>query len=84
MCYGFVHAASNATMLRQMMRWIPVFILLTSAGVSTAQQVDTLGPAVGARVPAFSAVDQSGRTQTLESVAGPAGTMIVFYRSADW
>jgi hypothetical protein len=72
-------------MLRQMLRWIPVFILLsTSSGVVAAQDIDALGPAVGAKVPAFSAVDQFGRTQTLESVAGPEGTMIVFYRSADW
>jgi hypothetical protein len=72
-------------MVRQMSRWILSVILLSSLGrVAAAQDVDALGPAVGAPVPAFSAVDQFDRTQTLQSVAGPEGTMIVFYRSADW
>jgi hypothetical protein len=35
-------------------------------------------------VPDFSLVDQQGRTRTLQSVMGPKGAMIVFYRSADW
>jgi hypothetical protein len=42
------------------------------------------GPAVGQQVPAFSAKDQNGRNQTLESVMGPKGAMLVFFRSADW
>jgi peroxiredoxin len=42
------------------------------------------GPAVGARIPPFSAHDQSGRTQTFESIRGPGGAVIVFVRSADW
>jgi hypothetical protein len=42
------------------------------------------GPAVGQPVPEFSAQDQAGRTQTLKSVMGPKGTMLVFFRSADW
>ena len=46
--------------------------------------VDRLGPQVGEIVPEFSAVDQFGRTQTLESIMGPNGAMLVFNRSADW
>jgi hypothetical protein len=46
-------------------------------------QVGT-GPAAGDRVPDFAAPDQVGRTQTLKSVMGPKGVMLVFYRSADW
>jgi hypothetical protein len=42
------------------------------------------GPAVGDRVPDFTAPDQAGRTQTLKSIMGPKGAMLVFYRSADW
>lgn len=42
------------------------------------------GPAVGEAAPAFSAADQNGRTQTLASVMGAKGVMLVFYRSADW
>jgi hypothetical protein len=43
-----------------------------------------LGPQVGQRVPDFSLPDQDGRTRDLTSVAGPNGTMLVFFRSADW
>lgn len=51
-----------------------------------ATQVDVtkLGPQVGQVVPALRLQDHLGRTQTLDSVAGPKGTMLVFFRSADW
>jgi hypothetical protein len=42
------------------------------------------GPEVGQQVPAFSAMDHDGRTQTLKSIMGPNGAMLVFFRSADW
>ena len=42
------------------------------------------GPEVGQQVPAFSAIDQDGRKQTLESIMGTKGAMLVFFRSADW
>ena len=42
------------------------------------------GPEVGQPVPAFSAMDQDGRAQTLKSIMGPKGAMLVFFRSADW
>jgi len=49
-----------------------------------AGQQDHTGPKVGSRVPAFSAVDRNGKQQTLQSVLGPKGGLLVFYRSADW
>jgi len=42
------------------------------------------GPEVGQQVPAFSALDQDGGAQTLKSIMGPRGAMLVFFRSADW
>ena len=42
------------------------------------------GPDVGQQVPAFSAKDQEGRNQTLKSIMGPNGVMLVLFRSADW
>ena len=42
------------------------------------------GIPVGAVIPKFELRDQSGRKQTLDSIKGPKGAMIVFYRSADW
>ena len=48
--------------------------------------IDTskIGPQVGTVAPAFSGVDQNGATRTLTSIAGPKGTMLFFFRSADW
>ena len=46
--------------------------------------VSKLGPQVGERVPDFNLKDQNGKTWTLQSIMGPKGTMLVFFRSADW
>ena len=46
--------------------------------------VSKLGPQVGEKVPDFSLRDQNGRPQTLKSIMGPKGAMLVFFRSADW
>jgi len=50
------------------------------------QKIDVakLGPQVGERVPDFSLPDQNAKTQTLQSIMGPKGAMLVFIRSADW
>ena len=58
----------------------------TSSPTSSREAVDvsTLGPQMGQRVPDFSLRDQSGKTWTLQSIMGPRGAMLVFYRSADW
>ncbi|MCC6364633.1 MAG: hypothetical protein IT165_14025 [Bryobacterales bacterium] len=61
------------------------FLLLLSAGVLWAQNLPTdPGVKVGETMPAFSLPDQNGKTQTLESLRGPRGLMLVFFRSADW
>ncbi|MBI2186732.1 MAG: hypothetical protein HYU37_06350 [Acidobacteria bacterium] len=67
-----------------------VLALAVPAGGQGAQSgrqrvdVSKLGPQVGDRVPDFNLPDQTGRMQTLQSIMGPRGAMIVFYRSADW
>ena len=64
-------------------------------GVSLAQTADkaaekspppeiTTGPEAGEKAPDFEVVDQHGRTQTLKSLSGPNGLLLLFYRSADW
>ena len=50
----------------------------------TKIDLSRLGPQVGEHVPDFSLKDQNGNTQTLQSIMGPKGAMLVFYRSADW
>ena len=64
-------------------------LALILAANLTAQEVrkvdvSKLGPRVGAAVPGFNLPDQHGKRWTLQSVMGPKGAMIVFYRSADW
>jgi hypothetical protein len=44
----------------------------------------SIGLAVGQKAPAFSARDQFGRVQTLDTLKGPNGTVLLFFRSADW
>lgn len=83
-----------------MKRYVMSFALVASlAGLGTAsiesrqaasaparQKIDIakLGPQVGDRVPDFALKDQTGKTQTLQSIMGPKGAMLVFIRSADW
>ena len=50
----------------------------------SAVDVTRLGPQVGTAVPSFSLQDQTGRLQTLQSVMGAKGAILVFFRSADW
>jgi hypothetical protein len=59
---------------------------LAAAGAQDSRPVDVarLGPQIGTRVPDFTAIDQEGRQQTLQSIMGPGGAMLVFFRSADW
>ena len=49
-----------------------------------ATDVSKLGPQVGEQVPDFTLKDQTGKTWTRQSIMGPKGAMLVFFRSADW
>jgi peroxiredoxin len=42
------------------------------------------GPETGARIPKFTASDQTGKEQTFASLRGPRGLVLMFVRSADW
>ena len=44
----------------------------------------SIGLALGQKARAFSLHDQFGRTQTLDSLRGPKGTVLLLFRSADW
>lgn len=50
----------------------------------TSIELMLIGLAVGRKAPAFSLHDQFGRTQTLDSLRGAHGTVLLFFRSADW
>jgi hypothetical protein len=44
----------------------------------------SIGLAVGQKAPTFSVRDQFGRVQTLDALKGAKGTILLFFRSADW
>jgi hypothetical protein len=63
--------------------WIAAFAVLW-ATPQAQTDLSTLGPQVGQRAIDFGLPDQTGHVRTLKSAAGPRGTMLVFFRSADW
>jgi cytochrome oxidase Cu insertion factor (SCO1/SenC/PrrC family) len=44
----------------------------------------SIGLAVGQKAPPFSLRDQTGKVQTLDTLKGTNGTVLLFFRSADW
>jgi len=44
----------------------------------------SIGLAIGQKAPVFSLRDQAGRVQTLDTLKGTNGTVLLFFRSADW
>ena len=82
--------------MKQLALSLPVFTLLAGLAVQVPEagqsssptrtkiDVSKLGPQVGEGVPDFELQDQNAKTQTLHSIMGPKGAMLVFIRSADW
>ncbi len=52
--------------------------------VTSFKMLSDVGLAVGQRAPAFTARDQFGREQSLQTLKGANGTVLLFFRSADW
>jgi peroxiredoxin len=52
--------------------------------VASFKTLTDIGLAVGRKAPTFLARDQSGQEQSLDRLKGPNGTVLLFFRSADW
>src|SRR5579863_10143360 len=52
--------------------------------VASLKMHTSIGLAVGQKAPDFSTRDQFGRLQNLETLKGLKGTVLLFFRSADW
>jgi hypothetical protein len=79
----------RTNILKVLGRVVYAALLLSLPALAAAQgrnviEVANLGPQIGDSVPPFSLRDQHGQNQTLDSIAGPNGTMLLFHRSADW
>ena len=61
---------------------LPGGVVRTQTAISEGGR--DVGPMIGQAVPLFSLPDQRGQLRSLESLRGPHGTMLVFFRSADW
>lgn len=57
---------------------------LNGSASSQAKKPFDVGPKVGQRVPEFRLEDHSGNFQTLQTLKGSNGLVLVFFRSADW
>ncbi len=56
----------------------------TQESSPTKSVLVAIGLPVGQKAPAFTASDQFGHEQSNESLRGSHGTVLLFFRSADW
>jgi hypothetical protein len=52
--------------------------------VSEIKRLTSIGLEIGRNASGFSARDQFGHEQNLQTLRGPKGTVLLFFRSADW
>ncbi|MGB8581966.1 MAG: hypothetical protein WCD47_14165 [Candidatus Sulfotelmatobacter sp.] len=65
------------------MRQLFMGLVLVGAALSLAAQ-DMPGVPAGKPAPPFRARDQFAKEQTLSSLMGPNGLVLLFFRSSDW
>ena len=61
---------------------------MLASGQEEPAAADSVAPAIGLEIgqpaPAFALTDQFGHEQSNQTLRGPKGTVILFFRSADW
>ena len=62
----------------------PAHLWSQEGGVRQSDSATSIGLNVGDRAPMFSSRDQFGRTESNATLKGPNGTILLFFRSADW
>ena len=60
------------------------FFVAVAGGLQSSDSRPAVGLAVGEAAPSFEARNQAGEQQSLKSIAGKNGTVLLFVRSADW
>jgi cytochrome oxidase Cu insertion factor (SCO1/SenC/PrrC family) len=65
-----------------------IAVLALSSGQEKPASDDSVTPAIGLNIgqqaPAFALTEQFGHEQSNQTLKGLKGTVIVFFRSADW
>ena len=68
-----------------MTKVIATLMLALMATFGIAHAADDLGPATGSRLPDIGTpLDQTGKPRPLDSLMGPKGLVLLFFRSAAW
>ncbi|MEL7454778.1 MAG: hypothetical protein AAGJ50_15565 [Pseudomonadota bacterium] len=80
------HGFSNVrrSLLAGALACLPLLALGGCGQTGQSDYAENWGPAIGAQVPLLAANDQDGNAQTLETLTGPKGLLVVFNRSVDW
>ena len=71
---------------------VAVLFVVVSSAFASAQEnpatnlasASSVGLAIGQQAPVFALPDQFGQEHSNETLKGPKGTVILFFRSADW
>jgi hypothetical protein len=66
---------------------VAVLLFVGVFGLAAKQNPSTkpsIGLDIGQQAPAFAVPDEYGRQQTNQTLKGANGTVLVFFRSADW
>jgi cytochrome oxidase Cu insertion factor (SCO1/SenC/PrrC family) len=71
---------------------VAVLIVVVSSAFASGQEnpstnhgsAPSVGLEIGQQAPTFALPDQFGHEHTNETLKGPKGTVILFFRSADW
>jgi hypothetical protein len=82
--HGINYPLRALRLTRLSARLLPALIFFLACPITSAQQAIKTGPEVGSTLPSFEAPDQNGRLENLQTILGPKGALLVFYRSADW
>src|SRR5277367_480471 len=71
-------------LLKSTARFVLFFAVAAVIPLSMAFSQEIGGLKPGATAPLIALRDQTGRQQTLNTLAGPNGLLLLFFRSADW
>ncbi len=67
------------------MQRIVVGLALSATTITMSLAAQAMpGVSISKSAPSFRARDQFGKEQTIKSLMGPNGLVLVFFRSADW